>query len=382
MISPEHPYPPTQGSKVDIWGHVRFFQQSGCRVVLVVCGPKMSEAELPIEIELHHVHRRSHYSWQREEKPEVLAAVQALVDSSRPDIVWVEYAHLARLISALDLRGAELWFRAHNFELPHHLGNVLAAPLPLELRQPRKSYAWVKDLGRRLAFIFSTEKIMHRIADRIFYISCGDMKIMSKIYRGPVVRKWVGPFLECDQIPFKEEKRPLDVVYVGAPTHKPNLVGAQKLLDEVIPAVEAALPDAFRFHLVGKGGDKHFHQYASEKIVIHDFVEDLAGLLAQMDVACIPVTTGWGCKIKMVEALASGLPVVGSAQTFRGVPQTEGAYYSCQSVGDYVEALRQLQTSDVRRRRAAAGRAAYTAWAAEGESVLRLSIESVAGRAD
>lgn len=376
MMSPEYPYPATQGSKIDIWGHISFFHQAGWKVILVVCGPRTAGAKLPIDIDIHFVHRASHYSWPRTENSEAIAAVQTLIDAHRPDVVWIEYAHLARLVSALSVHGAKLWFRSHNFELPHEIDKVLATPLPVSWRRPRKSFAWLRNFCGRLRHIFATEKLMHRIADRIFFISCRDLQVMSQVYRESVARDWVAPFLECSQIPVKDAKHPLDVVYVGAPTHKPNLVGARTLLDELIPAAEAAMPGAFRFHLVGRRGSEYFSQYASETVIVHDFVEDLTALLAHMDIACLPIKSGWGCKIKMIEALASGLPVVASRQTFRGVPAAQGAYYACQTTRDYVEALKQLQSADTRRRTAQAGKAAYTAWVSEGKNVLRASIES------
>lgn len=378
IISPEYPYPATQGSKLDIWGHVRFFHQAGWKVVLVVCGSETDHVKLSIEIDTHFVRRHSHYLWlwRKPENPKAIAAVQTLIDSYKPDVVWVEYAHLARIVSALTLRGAKLWFRSHNFELPHQVDKVLATGLPISWREPRKSLAWLRDLRGLLTHIFATEKLMHRIADRIFFISCRDLRVMSKVYRGPVARDWVVPFLECSQVPVKDDKRPLDVVYVGAPKHKPNLVGARTLLNELIPAVEAAMPGAFRFHLVGRDSSEYFSQYASETIIIHDFVEDLTALLADMDIACIPIKAGWGCKIKMIEALASGLPVVGSRQTFGGVPDVQGAYFACNKTQDYVEALKQLQSANVRKRTAQAGKAAYATWVLEGRNVLQMAIES------
>ncbi len=376
IISPEYPYPATQGSKLDIWGHIRFFHQAGWKVVLVVCGPETDDVKLPIEIDTHFVYRPCHYLWQKTEKPEAIAAVQTLVDSYKPDVVWVEYAHLAQFVSALTLHNAKLWFRSHNFELPHQIDKILAAGLPISWRRPRKSIAWLRDSRRLLTRIFAAEKLMHQIADRIFFISCRDLRVMSKLYRGPIPRDWVAPFLECSQVLVKDDKHPLDVIYVGSPTHKPNLAGARTLLDELIPAVEAAMPGAFRFHLVGRRSSEYFSQYASETIIIHDFVEDLTALLANMDIACIPIKAGWGCKIKMIEALASGLPVVGSRQTFGGVPNVQGAYFACRTTQDYVDAFKQMQSANIRKRTAQAGRAAYAAWVLEGQNVLQMAIEN------
>ncbi|MBW4505892.1 MAG: glycosyltransferase family 4 protein [Scytonematopsis contorta HA4267-MV1] len=200
---------------------------------------------------------------------------------------------------------------------------------------------------------------------------------MSRLYKGAVRKDWVLSFLECNQIPVKDGNNPLNIIYVGEYDHEPNRAGACILLSELIPAIEAAMPGAFRFYIVGRGNREHFGQYASTTVIIHDFIENLSDFLQDMDIACLPVKFGWGAKLKLLEALASGLPVVGAHQAFRGVPLTQGAYYICHTTQDYVEGLRQLQDTDTRRRIAMAGKAAYTAWLSEGQCILQDALKEV-----
>jgi len=53
-----------------------------------------------------------------------------------------------------------------------------------------------------------------------------------------------------------------------------------------------------------------------------------------------------GSKIKVLEALASGLPVIGLPQTFRGMRPTPEAYYTCRTTEDFIAAFRSLQAVD------------------------------------
>lgn len=380
VISPVFPYPPTQGSKHDVWGHVTFFHNAGWQVVLVVCDPEVSGTKLPIDIDLHFVHCCSHNFLTRAEHPETLVMVQKLIDSYKPQVLWVEYAHFALLASALTLNGAKLWFRPHNFELAHALDKTFARPPWLNWQgdnPPEKALAWAKNFLPHLWRIFTTEQLMYRIADRLFFISHSDLHFMSRFYKGAVRKDWVISFLECNQISVKDGKSPLNIIYVGTCGNKLNWAGARMLLSELIPNIEAVMPGGFRFYVVGRGNREHFGQYASETVIIHDFIENLSDFLQNMDIACLPVKFGWGCKIKVLEALASGLPVVGAHQTFRGVPLLQGAYYACHTTQDYVEALKQLQDIDTRRRIALAGKAAYTAWLSEGQRILHAALKEV-----
>jgi len=124
------------------------------------------------------------------------------------------------------------------------------------------------------------------------------------------------------------------------------------------------MPGKFCFHFVGRGCAEHLGKYASKTILMHDFVEDMSAFLYNIDVACLPVRVGWGSKIKVLEALASGLPVMAYPKRFVACDQRR-AYYLPYNRGFY-SSLRSLQAVDTRRRVANAGRAAYIAWRTEG----------------
>ena len=155
------------------------------------------------------------------------------------------------------------------------------------------------------------------------------------------------------------------------------------LINQIIPAVEAAMPSVFRFHIVGKGSREQFAQYESVNLIVHDYVEDLTALMQQMDVACFPIKFGWGCKIKVLEALVSGLPIIGASQTFRGLPQQKDKIcYACHSIADYVRAFQLLRNASERQRLHQAGQIAYQNWVDQGKSSLQSCLDSVGNKTD
>lgn len=378
------PYPPTNGSRVHIWGLILFFRQAGWRVIIAGYkwpGQIFLKADgepgidLPIDIEFHLFERSFRYSVAKDPHTELnIQKLQKLIDDYKPQVVWCNYADIVPLVSQLNLQGAQLWFRPHDFEVAHNLETAIASRpwrSGWNFNVLEQTVSWSKKLLMQTARAFAAERQMHRISDRIFFNSYSDMQFMSRLYGGTVSKDWVVPFLERECIPVKDDKSPLDVVYISSnyvsPTH---LSGVRQLLHRVIPAVEAAMPGKFRFHFVGRGCAEHLSKYASNTLLLHDFVEDLSAFLYNIDVACLPVEIGWGCKIKVLEALASGLPVIGLPQTFRGVPPTPGAYYACRTTKDFVSAFRALQDADTRRHLASAGQAAYLEWRKEGQRIL------------
>ncbi|WP_435181718.1 glycosyltransferase family 4 protein [Halorussus sp. AFM4] len=104
-------------------------------------------------------------------------------------------------------------------------------------------------------------------------------------------------------------------LFVGAFDYDPNAVAADVILDELAPA----LPDV-EFLLVGRDPP------AATRDNVHapGYVEDLPGALAAADVAVCPLTLGSGTKLKMLDYLAAGLPVVTTDVGAQGLPLEDG----------------------------------------------------------
>lgn len=95
-------------------------------------------------------------------------------------------------------------------------------------------------------------------------------------------------------------------------------------------------------------------------LVLHGHVPDLAAAYGQVDVLINPVRAGGGLKIKTVEALAHGLPLVTTTEGARGLRELDGhALRIADEPGAFADALEALLTNvDARRALGAAG-AAY-----------------------
>ena len=105
-------------------------------------------------------------------------------------------------------------------------------------------------------------------------------------------------------------------LFVGS-GHPPNLAGAKRVahLAARIPAVQ--------FFVVGRCGETLDPARVPANLTIAGRVGDdqLAELLAGASVALNPVSEGGGSNLKVIEALAAGLPVVTTSVGARGVPR-------------------------------------------------------------
>ena len=104
-----------------------------------------------------------------------------------------------------------------------------------------------------------------------------------------------------------------DVVFTGTLSWYPNIEGLEWFCTEVFPSVRAALPDA-RIHIVGREPLPAVHGLAEAPgVCLHADVPSVVPFLERARLAVVPVRIGSGTRLKALEAMASGRPVVGTA---------------------------------------------------------------------
>lgn len=110
-------------------------------------------------------------------------------------------------------------------------------------------------------------------------------------------------------------------VFVANFTYEPNRNGLRFLLEEVLPRVWAQLPDA-RLSLVGGGLEQP--PSGDPRVESLGFVEDLAAAYAAASCAVVPLLQGGGTPLKLIEALAYGLPLIATPRAVAGLDLRTG----------------------------------------------------------
>jgi glycosyltransferase involved in cell wall biosynthesis len=119
---------------------------------------------------------------------------------------------------------------------------------------------------------------------------------------------------------------PLRLLFVGSYLHAPNREAARFLVRRLAPALRAAcLP--FHLTLAGRAAPDWLLRSAGTDISVLSDVADLAPLYQSADVVVAPLAHGGGTKNKTLEAMAWGLPVVGTPQAFTGLAVPAGVGY-------------------------------------------------------
>lgn len=133
--------------------------------------------------------------------------------------------------------------------------------------------------------------------------------------------------------------------YVGTFGYPPNVEAARLLLDEW-PRIKAA-SGLRRLVFVGRRASEVIT--ATADVEVRSDVPDVPAALADADVLVVPLVSGGGVRVKIIEAFALGLPVVSTALGIEGLGAVDGVHAVIVDRPDQLPmALAQLRAQHIR----------------------------------
>jgi glycosyltransferase involved in cell wall biosynthesis len=282
--------------------------------------------------------------------PGVLPALAEL-EPERFDIVHVE--HLFTTWLAPQLPRAVTYL--HHLELVDWEGRTGLSP------RERWTYLQMSRATRRL--LQTTPRLIaatERVAD--------DAVRLGARTRPPVAPVALDLSL-YDELPFVTE--PV-VGVIGTMHWHPSLSAAQRVLERLWPRIRATVPDA-RLVVAGRGSQEFLGSYFPlEGATLLGEVAHPTDFFSRPSVLLYPPPRGSGVKIKVIEAMAYGLPVVSNREGLEAIT-CEDCVVRAETDDEIVNAVVAL-LRDAERRRAmrAGGRAFVEQQFAPGVAVDRL----------
>lgn len=160
------------------------------------------------------------------------------------------------------------------------------------------------------------------------------------------------------------------LVYHGTFSYPPNREALTILVDEILPRLAKL---GHRSQLLGIGRDAP-REFDHPDVRLPGSVRNLAGPLKACDIAVVPLTSGGGTRMKILDYFAAGLPVVSTTKGCEGLPVADGEQLLIRDDwDDFARAVADLLENDDRRR--ALGEAGH-------EMARSLSWQEIAGRYD
>lgn len=215
----------------------------------------------------------------------------------------------------------------HNVEYDVYDGYVRRFPIPL--LRPMLSWDVYK--------LKKWEQIAWKQATVLTAVSSHDADVMGSYLRKPV--RVVANGVDLASFPYitRPKRRQFTVLFVGNFRWHPNRDAATTLLDTIWPEITLALPqakltiagvdmpDSMRKRIIAKGG------------TALSGAPDIAKVYKDADVLVAPHAIAGGTKFKMLEAMASGLPIITSAQGMAGLDAVpDEHYFMASTAAEYV----------------------------------------------
>jgi GT2 family glycosyltransferase/glycosyltransferase involved in cell wall biosynthesis len=169
------------------------------------------------------------------------------------------------------------------------------------------------------------------------------------------------------------------LLFVGGFAHPPNAEAAAWFVADILPLIQQRVPAA-RLAIVGSNPSAKVQALAGASVAIFANVSDaeLAAWYARARVAVIPLTFGAGVKLKVVEALREGLPLVTTGIGAEGLRDVGGIAYVCNDTVGFADATCRLLQDDALWTERAAQQIAY-AQAHFSEAALRVALLEAVG---
>lgn len=144
----------------------------------------------------------------------------------------------------------------------------------------------------------------------------------------------------------KEPKRRMkDIVFYGAMFREENWKSAEWFIVNVMPLIK---DKEVRFVIMGSKPNKKLYQYANDRIVIKGFVDDISEELSSCMCLAAPLVLGAGIKIKVLEAMTCGIPVLTNSIGIEGIPAADKeSYFHCEAPQEYANIIMQLAENEI-----------------------------------
>lgn len=149
---------------------------------------------------------------------------------------------------------------------------------------------------------------------------------------------WSPYFQSMIKSPYIGDKN--DIVFYGAMSRPENWKSAIWFIENVMPLLD---DEQYRFVIVGNKPAKQLQKYASDKVVLLGFVEDISTVLSHAKCLVAPLLLGAGVKIKIIEGLSAGIPVITNKIGIEGIPaKKDFEYFECSKPIEYAKCISTL----------------------------------------
>lgn len=242
--------------------------------------------------------------------------LKTLLSRAPYDLIHLESLFTTPYISTIrSLTDAKIVLRSHNIEhlIWERLANTTTHPL-------KKRY--LQHLASRLK---TYERQQFNSVDAIACISQEDAVATRRMgSRQPIATIPFG--VRMNRFPrrsIRPPRMPIRLFHIGAMNWMPNIEGVNWFLNNVWPQLDHR---QLHLHLAGRALPEQLYSLASPSCWVHGEVASAEQFISDGDVMIVPLLSGSGMRIKVIEAMALGKAIVSTTVGVEGIPCESGKH--------------------------------------------------------
>lgn len=168
-----------------------------------------------------------------------------------------------------------------------------------------------------------------------------DKLLIDKTVTTPI---WVWCPFYHSMLKIKRKQPNKDILFFGAMYREENWKSVLWFIENVF----YKLSEDIRFHVVGTNPPKQLRCLESDRIIISGYVENINEIFSQSICLVAPLINGAGIKIKIIEGLSSGIPVLTNEIGIEGIPAIDKVeYFKCITPNDYIKTINKLVSQEI-----------------------------------
>jgi glycosyltransferase involved in cell wall biosynthesis len=241
--------------------------------------------------------------------------IKELLQTNNFEYVILESAFLMSYINVIrKYSDAKIILRAHNVE--YRIWRQHARKEKSFLK--RYFYKKLsKDLKRfELTFI--------NLVDGVFCISEQDREFFRRraVKTPTVVIPVYMDLVEDNMVNYENN----DFHFVGSMSWKPNADAVKWIINQIAPKLQRLLPDS-KIHIAGSAMPKSMKEKQIKNVVFHGKVNSMCDFMSTHGTLIVPLKTGSGVRIKILEALSFGVPLISTEKGKEGISLTPKKHF-------------------------------------------------------
>jgi glycosyltransferase involved in cell wall biosynthesis len=180
----------------------------------------------------------------------------------------------------------------------------------------RAGLTWIK-LHNHLSSLLKNFKVSTVVSEKERQYLC---KIFNEGKKIEVIPNCVDL---VDYLDVQETVQPDQLIFTGSFTYRPNYEAMQWFVTKVLPIIKTQKPDV---HLTITGNHGNLSFPYVDKVRLTGFVDDIRPYIARSWASIVPLHVGGGTRLKILEAMALGTPVVATSKGAEGLDVEHGQH--------------------------------------------------------